>query len=316
MAPLTRTSLTPGRARQVSNSRASWRSIAATCSRRGSRSNRSSEALAAAQASGLPMKVGPCINAADGSSARKAPNTLRLATVAASASVPPVSALDNVTMSGTTPASSMANIRPVRPKPVKISSKISSSPWRSARSRKRRSAAASWKIMRRQGAREGAVHALFRVAHRHRTQRVAVIGRLEADELAASGRAAIDPILQRHLERDLDRDRAGIGKEHMIEIVRQQARETAREIFRRRMRQAGQHDMRHDVELARDFGPDMRMVVAVAGRPPRRDAVDQHPSVGKVDAAALGALDGKRGGFGAHLRIGPPKIAAGTIDAG
>ena len=39
--------------------------------------------------------------------------------------VPPVSALDSVMMSGTTPAASQANIVPVRPKPVKISSKIS-----------------------------------------------------------------------------------------------------------------------------------------------------------------------------------------------
>ena len=49
------------------------------------------------------------------------------ATVAASGSVPPVSAFDSVMMSGTTPAASQANIVPVRPKPVKISSKISSS---------------------------------------------------------------------------------------------------------------------------------------------------------------------------------------------
>ncbi len=64
MAPLTRTSFTPGKSRQGASSRASCRSIAATCARRGSRSNRSSEALAAAQASALPMKVGPCISAA------------------------------------------------------------------------------------------------------------------------------------------------------------------------------------------------------------------------------------------------------------
>ena len=47
--------------------------------------------------------------------------------VAASGRVPPVSAFDRVMMSGTTPAASQANRLPVRPKPVKISSKIRSS---------------------------------------------------------------------------------------------------------------------------------------------------------------------------------------------
>ncbi len=73
------------------------------------------------------MKVGPCISAWAGSSDQNASKTLRLAMVAASGSVPPVSALDSVRMSGTTPASWNANIAPVRPKPVKISSKISKS---------------------------------------------------------------------------------------------------------------------------------------------------------------------------------------------
>ena len=60
--------------------------------------------MAAAQASGLAMKVGPCISASPGSSDQNASNTFLLAIVAASGSVPPVSALDSVTMSGTTPA--------------------------------------------------------------------------------------------------------------------------------------------------------------------------------------------------------------------
>ena len=50
------------------------------------------------------MKVGPCISACAGSSDQNASNTFLLAIVAASGSVPPVSALDSVTMSGTTPA--------------------------------------------------------------------------------------------------------------------------------------------------------------------------------------------------------------------
>ena len=60
--------------------------------------------MAAAQASGLAMKVGPCISALVGSSDQNASKTFLRATVAASGSVPPVSAFDSVMMSGTTPA--------------------------------------------------------------------------------------------------------------------------------------------------------------------------------------------------------------------
>ena len=59
--------------------------------------------------------------------------------VAASGSVPPVSALESVMMSGTISASWQANIGPMRPNPVMISSRISrqsasSHAWRRKRS--------------------------------------------------------------------------------------------------------------------------------------------------------------------------------------
>ena len=60
------------------------------------------------------MKVGPCISACLGSSDQNASNTWRRATVAASGSVPPVSAFDNVMISGTTAAASQANMVPVK----------------------------------------------------------------------------------------------------------------------------------------------------------------------------------------------------------
>ena len=52
----------------------------------------------------------------------------------------------------------------------------------------------------------------------------------------------------------------------------------------------------------------MRVIIAVAGRPPRGDAVDQFASVGKPDAAALVAVTGKRQRRGLHLRIGQPDV--------
>ena len=55
--------------------------------------------------------------------------------------------------------------------------------------------------------------------------------------------------------------------------------------------------------------PDVRMIVAVAGGPPRRDAVDQLAPVGEHDAAALRARDRERRPRGLHLRIGQPDVA-------
>ena len=140
--------------------------------------------------------------------------------------MPPVSAFDSVTMSGTTPAASQANIVPVRPKPVKISSKISSSvvavgrraqtpqhagvvEAHAARALHQRldddagdllGVALEQRVegggarlvarqvddeMLRQETAEQRVHAVVRIADRHRAGGVAVIAAAEGDELRA-----------------------------------------------------------------------------------------------------------------------------------
>ena len=56
------------------------------------------------------------------------------------------------------------------------------------------------------------------------------------------------------------------------------------------------------------------MVIAVTGRPPRGDAVDQFAPVGQHDAAAMRCRDRKRRACGLHLRIGQPDVVeAGRI---
>jgi hypothetical protein len=90
-----------------------------------------------AQASGLAMKVGPCI------SAPASPALIVCAmsvvhSVAARVRYPPVNALPTHMMSGLTPAWSAAKSSPVRPKPVAISSKISSTSCRRHSSRRSR----------------------------------------------------------------------------------------------------------------------------------------------------------------------------------
>src|SRR3974390_3691915 len=64
---------------------------------------------------------------------------------------------------------------------------------------------------------ERRVHAVLSVTHCHRVGCVAVITVLEGNKLATATHAAIGPILYRHFERDLDRDRAGIGKKYARE---------------------------------------------------------------------------------------------------
>ena len=70
------------------------------------------------------MKVGPCISTPPSA---EIPSAIRaLVNVAAKLRYPPVIALPRHMMSGSTPACSHANMRPVRPNPVAISSSTSS----------------------------------------------------------------------------------------------------------------------------------------------------------------------------------------------
>ena len=59
----------------------------------------------------------------------------------------------------------------------------------------------------------------------------------------------------------------------------------------RLMGQAAEHHMRHFCKLAFDCLPDMRLVVAMAGGPPARHAVDQFAAVCQHDARALRSHD-------------------------
>jgi hypothetical protein len=73
------------------------------------------------------------------------------------------------------------------------------------------------------------------------------------------------------------------------------------------MCETAEHDVRHALELRCDGGADVGMVVAVACRPPRRDAVDELAAVGEVEANSVGALDDERRRRGLHLPIRQPE---------
>src|ERR1700683_3944608 len=66
--------------------------------------------------------------------------------------------------------------------------------------------------------------------------------------------------------------------------------------------------MRHSLQLAAHGRANVRVIVAVAGAPPRGDAVDEFPAVAEYDARSEGALDAERRGRGFHLGIGQPHM--------
>ena len=135
MAPCTLTSATCGNEAAGASSSFNCASMRRTFSCQPDDNNRRTEASATAQASGLPINVGPCMNAR-GSLEEIQSATFAEANTAEKVIYPPVSALPMHMMSGSTCACSHANNFPVRPKPVAISSKISSMPC----SRQRRAA--------------------------------------------------------------------------------------------------------------------------------------------------------------------------------
>ena len=99
----------------------------ATSASQSRESSSCTEARETAAASGLPMNVGPCISAPD-SAALTPAATAGVHSTAAMVRYPPVSALPRHMMSGVMPAWSQPKRRPDRPKPVAISSAISSTP--------------------------------------------------------------------------------------------------------------------------------------------------------------------------------------------
>ena len=74
------------------------------------------------------------------------------------------------------------------------------------------------------------------------------------------------------------------------------------------MHEAAEHHMRHPVDLAPQRGLDMGMVVAVAGRPPAGDAVDQFAPVGEADERTLRRNRLQRLAGGLHLGIRQPDV--------
>ncbi len=124
------------------------------------------------------------------------------------------------------------------------------------------------KVIRQHGP-EAFMHAVDGIAHRHRAERVAVISAANRQQPIAIRLAARDPVLDRHLDRDLDGHRARIGEKHVLQRRGRQVDQPARQGHRRRVRQAAEHHVGHRLELVPRGPIQLGDVVAVYRAPPR-----------------------------------------------
>ena len=131
-------------------------------------------------------------------------------------------------------------------------------------------------------------------ADRNAAEADAVIAALAADQARARAFAADVVIGERDLERGVDRLRAGIAEEHVVEVARRQRRDAARQLERLGM---GELERRRVVELGRlraDRRHDRIAVVAGIGAPQPGGAVEHGAAVGRVVVHVLGAGDQPR----------------------
>ncbi len=155
---------------------------------------------------------------------------------------------------------------------------------------------------------EPRVHTAGGIADRHRAGRIAVIAPFEGDEFLSPAHALVQPKLYRHLHGDLDGERPGFRKEHTDQIARRERRKPARERERLFVGKPAEHHMRHQRELALDRFPDIGVVVAVTGGPPRRDPVDELASISEHDATAIRVSHRQRRSRRLHLRVWQPDM--------
>ena len=97
----------------------------------------------------------------------------------------------------------------------------------------------------------------------------------------------------------------------MIEAAGHQLRKPIRQPHCLRMIDPTEHHVRHAVGLIHDRIDDVRMAMAVAGSPPRREGVDDSLARLQFQPHALGGDDMQRLAHRSHLAVGPPERHAG-----
>ena len=146
------------------------------------------------------------------------------------------------------------------------------------------------------------------LADRHRADGVAMIAVVE-DENAAARLAYVEPVAERHLERDLDAGRARVRKEDAGERGGGDADQFGGEAFGGLVRPAREDELVELFGLGPDRSHDLRVRMAVRRHPPARDRVDPAVAVAVIEARALGAVDQRN-------RLAEAVLGEGVPDGG
>ncbi len=153
---------------------------------------------------------------------------------------------------------------------------------------------------------EQAMHAGDRIAHRHGPEGVAMIPPAQGQQPALGRIRARLPILNRHLDGDLDGHRARVAQKDLVEGVWGEIHEAAPKLDRWRVRKPPKHHMRHAPQLLGYGMMQDGVIIAVNRRPPRTHAVDELPAVGERQSHAMGLHH--RPHRRPHRRIGMPEM--------
>ena len=105
---------------------------------------------------------------------------------------------------------------------------------------------------------------------------------------------AVLPVLEGHLQRDLDRGRAGVRVEDPVEARRRQLDQARRQLGRAGVGEAEHGGVGDSLELVANGLVDQRVAMAVDVAPQRRDAVQVAAPVGVDQLVAPGPLDHQR----------------------
>ncbi len=129
------------------------------------------------------------------------------------------------------------------------------------------------------------------VGHRQGAERLAVIAVRKTCERALVRPAAILPVVEAHLERDLHRARPVGAVERMPEVAGRECGKPFRQLDHRTLRESRKDHMLELVQLAYQRRIDARIRVAEKIHPPRRDGVEIAVAVEIVQPRGFAARD-------------------------
>ena len=160
---------------------------------------------------------------------------------------------------------------------------------------------------------EHRVHPALGVAHGHAAGGVAVVAAAHGQHPRAARPATTALRLQRHLQRDLDRHRPGVGQEDVLQPLGGDRDQPLGQPDGRGVGQSTEHHVRHPPGLVGQRGVELGHGVPVHRRPPRRHPVHDLPAAVRTrqpQPDAGGGLDHAHRRRVGHRGVGVPHVGA------